>query len=309
MHERFHGGLDANVLHELSRRSDGSALARAGTQLAVLTGSAVLIVVATNAVVWWVAFGAQVLAQFAMFGLLHESIHGTAFASARWNGAARWLAAVWQFAPPAWMRAFHFQHHRHTHEVALDPELGGMAWMARWPRGVMWLLTASGLPILLARVGITIVAAIGVAALLRKAVPYAGAAQYASLRRDARILLLVHAGLVTAALTVAPGILFLYAAAVAAHAILSVYLTCEHRGLPEAGDVLQRTRSIRAGWLLRFLLWNMPYHAEHHAYPSVPFHALPRLHELLRPQLANAGRSVLQVHLARGERRSALPAT
>jgi fatty acid desaturase len=174
-----------------------------------------------------------------------------------------------------------------------------MAWMARWPRGIAWLVTVSGLPILLARTGITVVAAIGFPWLLRKAVPYAPAAQYASLRRDARILLLVHAGLVAAALTVAPSILFLYVAAAAAHAILSVYLTCEHRGLPEQGDVLQRTRSIRAGWLLRYLLWNMPYHAEHHAYPSVPFHALPRLHELLRPRLPNAGRSVLQLHFAR----------
>jgi fatty acid desaturase len=305
MLERFHGELDANVLHELSRRSDGRALARAGTQLAVLTASAVLMLVAANPVVWWVAFSAQVLSQFAMFGLLHESIHGTAFASPRWNGVARWLAAVWQFAPPAWMRAFHFQHHRHTHEVALDPELGGMAWMERWPRGVMWLLTVSGLPILLARAGITLVAAIGATALLRKALPYVPAAQYASIRRDARILLVVHAGLIAAAVAVAPRLLFLYVAAAAAHAILSVYLTCEHRGLPEAGDVLQRTRSIRAGWLLRYLLWNMPYHAEHHAYPSVPFHALPRLHEVLRPQLQHAGRSVLEVHLARGLRRGA----
>jgi fatty acid desaturase len=308
MLERFDGALDASVLHELSQRSDARALVRARTQLAVLIGSAMLMLVATSPVVWWLAFAAQVLSQFAMFGLLHESIHGTAFASPRWNSAARWLAAVWQFAPPAWMRAFHFQHHRHTHEVALDPELGGIAWMARWPRGFAWLVTASGLPILFARIGITFVAATGVPWLLRKALPYAPAAQHASIWRDARILLLVHTVLVATAATMAPGIGFLYAAAAAAHAILSVYLTCEHRGLPEQGDVLQRTRSIRAGWLLRYLLWNMPYHAEHHAYPSVPFSALPRLHELLRPRLPNAGRSVLQLHLARKGARTAPPA-
>jgi fatty acid desaturase len=198
------------------------------------------------------------------------------------------------------MRAFHFAHHRHTHEIASDPELAGMAWMARWPRGAAWVLTVSGLPILLARVGITLAAAMGIPSLLRKTLPYAPTSQHASIRRDARTLLVVHAGLIAAAVTIAPDIAFLYVAAAAAHAILSCYLTCEHRGLPEQGDVLQRTRSIRAGWLLRWLLWNMPFHAEHHAYPSVPFHALPRLHELLQPQLANRGRSVLQLHLARG---------
>jgi len=29
----------------------------------------------------------------------------------------------------------------------------------------------------------------------------------------------------------------------------------------------------------------MPYHAEHHAFPSVPFHALPALHRDLRLDL------------------------
>ena len=30
--------------------------------------------------------------------------------------------------------------------------------------------------------------------------------------------------------------------------------------------------------LVRFIAWNMPYHAEHHSYPTVPFHQLPRFH-------------------------------
>lgn len=32
--------------------------------------------------------------------------------------------------------------------------------------------------------------------------------------------------------------------------------------------------------------WNMPYHAEHHAYPAVPFHALPSLHRHVVERLA-----------------------
>ena len=37
--------------------------------------------------------------------------------------------------------------------------------------------------------------------------------------------------------------------------------------------------------IVRFLAWNMPYHTEHHAFPSVPFHALPSLHGDLRSDL------------------------
>jgi len=35
--------------------------------------------------------------------------------------------------------------------------------------------------------------------------------------------------------------------------------------------------------LSRFLYWNMNYHLDHHMFPMVPYHALPQLHELLRP--------------------------
>ena len=38
---------------------------------------------------------------------------------------------------------------------------------------------------------------------------------------------------------------------------------------------------------MHLFAWNMPYHAEHHAYPAVPFHALPRLHQGIREKIAN----------------------
>src|SRR5262245_36270568 len=153
MFERFHDGLEPGQLQALSQRTDAAAALRAAVQLALLGGSAAVILLADGPVLWWTAFLVQVLLQFAMFGMLHETTHGTAFASPRANAVCRWLAAVWQFAPPCWMRAFHFQHHRHTHELALDPELGRMAAMARWPRGVLWLANASGLLLLLGGVG------------------------------------------------------------------------------------------------------------------------------------------------------------
>ena len=38
---------------------------------------------------------------------------------------------------------------------------------------------------------------------------------------------------------------------------------------------------------MRLFAWNMPYHAEHHAYPAIPFHALPRLHARVRGEIEN----------------------
>ena len=56
------------------------------------------------------------------------------------------------------------------------------------------------------------------------------------------------------------------------------------RARPGAADAqaddapLANTRTTLSCAPLRFLMWNMPYHAEHHTAPAVPFHALPALH-------------------------------
>ena len=79
----------------------------------------------------------------------------------------------------------------------------------------------------------------------------------------------------------------------------------EHVGRPQAADWLLNTRSVETWAPMRWLGWNMAYHAEHHAVPSVPFHALPQLREALLPHLDDARRGYLatQAHLiARGLR-------
>jgi fatty acid desaturase len=45
----------------------------------------------------------------------------------------------------------------------------------------------------------------------------------------------------------------------------------------------------------------MAFHAEHHAVPSVPFHALPALHRELGPRIADVrrGYAATQLHLVR----------
>jgi fatty acid desaturase len=68
--------------------------------------------------------------------------------------------------------------------------------------------------------------------------------------------------------------------------LLVVFGTTQHAGLAE--DVLDHrlnTRTVMMGPVLRFLYLNMNYHLEHHMYPAVPYHALPRLHELLAGDL------------------------
>jgi len=56
----------------------------------------------------------------------------------------------------------------------------------------------------------------------------------------------------------------------------------EHVGRPNVADMTENTRTTLVSAPLRFLCWNMNYHAEHHFAASVPFHALPKLHERLK---------------------------
>jgi fatty acid desaturase len=118
--------------------------------------------------------------------------------------------------------------------------------------------------------------------------------------REARILVLIHGALLTAACTVAPALLWFYAGLVVSHAYLGIYTLCEHRGLPTGGSILTRTRSIHTTGFLRWLLWNMPYHAEHHAWPAVPWHALPALHKEVRDHLPHKEHGIVMLQWRRG---------
>ena len=67
--------------------------------------------------------------------------------------------------------------------------------------------------------------------------------------------------------------------------VLRLYLLAEHGRCPEVEDMFLNTRTTVTSRFVRFLAWNMPYHAEHHAMPSVPFHKLPTLHNMTAAHL------------------------
>ncbi len=54
----------------------------------------------------------------------------------------------------------------------------------------------------------------------------------------------------------------------------------EHEGLPEDGHMFNRTRTTLTNSVYRWFWWNMNYHSEHHAWPAIPWHALPDLHHM-----------------------------
>ena len=66
---------------------------------------------------------------------------------------------------------------------------------------------------------------------------------------------------------------------------LRLYLLAEHGRCPMVANMLENTRTTFTNRIIRALAWNMPYHTEHHSYPSVPFHRLPDLHRIMAAHL------------------------
>jgi fatty acid desaturase len=66
---------------------------------------------------------------------------------------------------------------------------------------------------------------------------------------------------------------------------LRAYLLAEHTGCTEDRNGLTNTRTTLTSAPVRLLMWNMPYHAEHHLFPSIPFHRLADAHGLIRAKL------------------------
>ncbi|GAB5561252.1 MAG: hypothetical protein SynsKO_28990 [Synoicihabitans sp.] len=65
--------------------------------------------------------------------------------------------------------------------------------------------------------------------------------------------------------------------------LMPIYGLTQHAGLAEnVLDHRLNCRTVYTNLVHRFLYWNMNYHVEHHMFPLVPYHALPRLHELVK---------------------------
>jgi fatty acid desaturase len=213
-----------------------------------------------------------------LFAPLHESVHRTAFRSRQLNDAVAWVCGLLLLAPPDWFRAFHFAHHRHTQIEGLDPELDAKR-VETWRD---YLVHLSGW-----RTWKSAAALVARNALGRADYPYALPRLRPRLVREARIMLGVYAVVALAAVALrSPAPLrYWVVPALLGQPFLRAYLLAEHTGLPLVESMWENTRTTLTLAPVRFLAWNMPFHAEHHAHPGLPFHALPELHRRERGKL------------------------
>jgi len=289
-----HAPVAREEMREMRRPSDGAGALRLSLHVAALLTAGALVALAPT--FWW-RLPAQALEGVILiflFAPLHESIHRTVFRNRRANDV---LAAITGFLivlPAGYFRYFHFCHHRYTQDPARDPELAT-------PKPAtfgQWLLVVTGLPVWKSHLmGVLQHAASKIDE------PYLTPVPARRVIREARIHLALYALIAAASLALrSTAVLeFWIVPAILGQPWLRLYLMAEHTGCPLVPDMLANSRTTLTNGIVKFFAWNMPFHAEHHTFPAVPFHALPRLHLRLAPAIRvvspgyiAAQRSILQ---------------
>ena len=269
-HKALIASLPPALKGQLTRTSTTSGLMHLAGHLGAIAATSALIFTP----LWPLALPLQGIFLIFLFTLEHEATHRTPFTAPALNTSVGRACGMVLILPFEWFRYFHLAHHRHTNLPGLDPELDG----AKPSTRRQWLWHVSGLPYWAAQLRLMASLALG-----RTRAPYLPAQALPRMQREARVMLALYLIL---GVTLGPVLLWLWLIPVLlGQPFLRLYLLAEHGDCPHVANMLENTRTTFTNRMLRFLAWNMPYHVEHHAYPAVPFHALPALHQHLRAHL------------------------
>ncbi len=272
--------LSPAELRALTGRTNVDGAVRLGAHCALMIGAGWLVAFSGP----WTLLPAMLalgIVQVALFAPAHETMHQTAFASRRANAIVGWLASCPSLLNAQFYSAFHLAHHRHTQVPGLDPELDTQlvpTSVAAYVRRVL------GVPYW--RLRLRVIADCWRGDL--SAYPYVGDAV------RGRIIFSVRAMSVTmVGGSVIAAVMFGWATPfefwiipqLIGQPLLRAYVLAEHTGCTLDRNGLTNTRTTLTNAVVRLLMWNMPFHAEHHLYPSIPFHRLADAHAMLRGRL------------------------
>jgi fatty acid desaturase len=282
--------VPAEVLKRLYARSNRHGLVQTAAHVALLVAGGWLVLLTKDT--WWVVPALLVQGLFinSLFGAMHESVHYGSFKT-------RWMADVLAFLSGAailnnagFYRHFHYAHHRYTQDPERDPELVTSGTPRTWGQ---YLFRISAIPFLMLRARDIFLFPLG----RHGNVTYIEPSAWPEVERWGRGLLALYAVQIAGSIALDTDVLLWvwFIPLLAGLPLLRLYLLCEHTLCPNSDDGFANTRTTLSNPLVRFLMWNLPYHAEHHLFPSIAFHHLPEAHRLLRPHLKFVGKGYIQV--------------
>jgi Na+-transporting NADH:ubiquinone oxidoreductase subunit F len=228
---------------------------------------------------------------FAIYGILycstsdsrwHESSHGTAFKTDWMNNALYELASFFVMRESTVWRWSHTRHHSDTIIAGRDPEIA----VPRPPdMATFWkaFVSLNVIPKYFRRV---VMHCFGrLAEDERQFIPES---EFGKVFFKARIYLLIYAAVVGLCFYTGSILPFMYVGLPVIYGawMMPVYGYTQHAGLAEnVLDHRLNCRTVYMNRLNRYLYWNMNYHVEHHMFPLVPYHALPKLHEAVKADM------------------------
>src|SRR6478752_2789223 len=286
------------VMRELLERRNGPALRDTILWFSLIFGSAYATCALWGS--WWAAvpyFVYSVIYATTSDSRWHEAGHGTAFKTDWMNNALYEIASFMVMRESVVWRWSHTRHHSDTIIVGRDPEI-----VAPRPPNI------KGLVMGLFAIGVypnyfrhIVMHSLGrMSADERTYIPES---EFPKVFRRARIYLLVYAvviGLAIGTGSILP-LMFVGLVNLFGSWLMSVYGLTQHAGLAEnVLDHRLNCRTVYMNPIHRYLYWNMNYHVEHHMFPLVPYHALPRLHAVVKddcpvpyPNIITAWREII----------------
>ena len=215
----------------------------------------------------------------------HEAGHGTAFRTDWMNTALYEIASFMIMRESTVWRWSHTRHHSDTIIVGRDPEIA----VPRPPDLRKVILGFFGLPVYPRYFSRIVMHAFGRMAADEKT--FIPESEFSKIYAKARVYVLIYAGVISLAVYTRSILPLLYVGLtnIFGSWLVTVYGLTQHAGLAEnVLDHRLNCRTVYMNRINRYLYWNMNYHTEHHMFPLVPYHALPRLHEAVRDDMPPA---------------------
>jgi Na+-transporting NADH:ubiquinone oxidoreductase subunit F len=279
-------------MRKLLERRDGPAIRDTLLWFALLIGSGYATYVLWGS--WWAVIPYAIYA--ALYGSTsdsrwHESEHGTAFKTDWMNRALYELASFMVMRESTLWRWSHTRHHSDTIIVGRDPEIA----VPRPPNLRRMALGIFNIPVYQNYFAQILTHATGRMRPAEKT--YIPESEFPKIYFKARIYVLIYAtslGLAIYTHSFLP-LMYVGLANIFGTWLMLIYGYTQHAGLAEnVLDHRLNCRTVYMNPIHRYLYWNMNYHVEHHMFPLVPYHNLPRLHALVKSDMPKPYGSIME---------------
>ena len=242
---------------------------------------------------WWVIFPYivySVLYASTSDSRWHESSHGTAFKTDWMNNVLYEISSFMIFRQSNVWRWSHTRHHSDTIIRGRDPEIA----VPRPPQVKNIFKSFFGLRGAIPELRKMLLHASG--KIDPEVATYLPESEYKIVILKARIYLLIYLTVIFLAIiyqTILP-LMYVGLPTLLGSWLLPIYGLTQHAGLQEnVLDHRLNSRTVYMNRMHRFLYWNMNYHVEHHMFPLVPYHSLPRLHQLIKDDCPEPSKSII----------------